>query len=615
MNGKIKTDKKMINIIKDILKIKFQKGKSNINSLSLCQSILNSYISYDNEKVVLTIKRLLLIYAKSKRIYKLNIFLKWNIQTAKIINIENKIKEISRTQRLLSRAKSAVQTHSHNLSSDSKEDSEIAITKPNEFSIISHPKKQKSFSLKNMFKNNNIQTTYHHIPSNLERRFRIKEQIVKNGFLHSNIPKKKNVSKLTKNERMKYINDLYQTNAAKKEKINQMRIEKEKDFMANYTFKPVLQSRKYLKHQSSSSTSFLLRLKDYEKSKQENLNNLKKGIESERPKPKSVSKRSGSITIPIRENYFYEKRKKVNEIKKEMETEQGITFKPKLNDQQNLKVRGTITKRNQEFLREKEEKLLNNTYYSTNEKECTFTPKLNSNKSRSKINKTFDERQNDYQNIYEIHKEEIRIKYEQNYSFMPEISPNTSLILNNKKFIMEEMKKKNEELLTINNSNNENNVMTNNTNENVNIKNRNNNIMIHQEDNNITNLKSEKNEAFCSHSQEIQEISDEETNSIANYESKDLRSSDKKTNIRSSIGSKLKFSSGSFSDERAFELAKTKLSVDESLEKFQLKYNQLARKYENNNIKNIKKCEINRQKEVKPKGALINHLDYYDNLD
>ena len=602
----------MINIIKDILKIKFQKVKGNSNSVPLCQSILNSYISYDNEKVVLTIKRLLLIYVKSKRILKLNIFLKWNVQTAKIISIENKIKEISRTQRMLSRANSAVQTHSHNLSYD-REDSDIIITKPNEFSIISHPKKQKSFSLKNMFENNNTQTNYHHIPSNLERRFKIKEQIVKNGFLHSNIPKKKTVSKLTKNERIKYINDLYQTNAAKEEKIKQMRLEKEKDFMANYTFKPVLQSGKTLKHQSSASTPFLLRLKDYEKSKQANLNNLKKGIESERPKPKSVSKRNGTITIPLRENYFDEKRKKVNEIKKEMETEQGITFKPKLNDQQNLRVRDTVTKRNQKFLREKEEKLLNNTYYSTNEKECTFTPQLNSNKSKSKINKTFDERLNDYQNIYEVHKEEIRIKYEQNYPFMPEISPNTSLILNNKKFIMEQMKKKNEELLTRNNTNNDNNAMTNNTNENINSNNRN-NIMI-QEENNIENIKSEKNEAFCSHSQEIQEISDEETNSIANYESKDLRNSDKKTNIRSSIGSKLKFSSGSFSDERAFELAKTKLSVDESLEKFQLKYNGLARKYENNNIKNIKKCEITRQKDVKPKGALINHLDYYDNLD
>ena len=165
---------------------------------------------------------------------------------------------------------------------------------------------------------------------------------------------------------------------------------------------------------------------------------------------------------------------------------------------------------------------------------------------------------------------------------MPEISPNTGLILNNKKFIMEQMKKKNED---INDDNEE----------------------------NLVNIKSEKNEAFCSHSQEIQEISDEETNSIANYESKELRSTEKKNNqtVKTSVtGSKLKYSSVSISDEKAFELAKTKMSVDESLEKFQMKYNGIMKKNETSNkIKNLKKSE------QRPKGTILNRLEYYDNLD
>ena len=363
--------------------------------------------------------------------------------------------------------------------------------------------------------------------------------------------------------------------------VNIKPITKEQEFLATYTFKPILESKKIKRSNSTLSTPFLERLKQYEQSKKSNLNHLRKEIESERPKPRSASKRDHStIMIPMTDNYFDSKKQKINEIRKEMESEQGITFKPKLNDNQNKKVKDTVTKRNEQFLREKEEKLLNNSFYSNTEKECTFTPQLN--RTQSRINKTFDERLTEYQSIQETHKEEIRLKYERNYPFMPEISPNTGLILNNKKFIMEQMKKKNED---INDDNEE----------------------------NLVNIKSEKNEAFCSHSQEIQEISDEETNSIANYESKELRSTEKKNNksVKTSVtGSKLKYSSVSISDEKAFELAKTKMSVDESLEKFQMKYNGIMKKNETSNkIKNLKKSE------QRPKGTILNRLEYYDNLD
>lgn len=567
----------MINLIKDILKIKYKKG----NDLSLYQNIINSYISFDNEKVVFMIKRLYLIYLKHIRMLKLIMIQKWRVHSIKVKLFIEKLKEISTNKKKLSRCNSAVQHHSSYLSS--KEDNDtIMITKPNEFSILptsteNRSKRKQSPSIRKEY------SSYNHIPMNLERRYKLKEELVKNGFLHKAEKKKntKNQSRLARYERERYINELYKSNMMKEEKIKQMKLEKEQEFSATYTFKPILESKKIKRNNSTLSTPFLERLKQYEQSKKSNLNHLRKEIESERPKPRSASKRDHStIMIPMTDNYFDSKKQKINEIRKEMESEQGITFKPKLNDNQNKKVKDTVTKRNEQFLREKEEKLLNNSFYSNTEKECTFTPQLN--RTQSRINKTFDERLTEYQSIQETHKEEIRLKYERNYPFMPEISPNTGLILNNKKFIMEQMKKKNED---INDDNEE----------------------------NLVNIKSEKNEAFCSHSQEIQEISDEETNSIANYESKELRSTEKKNNksVKTSVtGSKLKYSSVSISDEKAFELAKTKMSVDESLEKFQMKYNGIMKKNETSNkIKNLKKSE------QRPKGTILNRLEYYDNLD
>jgi hypothetical protein len=129
--------------------------------------------------------------------------------------------------------------------------------------------------------------------------------------------------------------------------------------------------------------------------------------------------------------------------------------------------------------------------------------------------------------------------------------------------------------------------------------------------------KEEHNDMLCSPSQEIQEISDEETNSIANYDSKELNHNDNKKNFNSkniSLNSnKLKLTSESLTDDKAFQMAKLKLSVDDSLEKFQLRYGEIMKKKENI-IKDKVGFNYYPQEHVN-KNIINNRMEYYDNLE
>ena len=117
------------------------------------------------------------------------------------------------------------------------------------------------------------------------------------------------------------------------------------------------------------------------------------------------------------------------------------------------KLKNDILERNNEFIKEKQQRL--EKYSNIKEKECTFKPKINNivintSKENSKNSNvkteqnTFDvsKRLFDYQKKYKDNLEDMKTKFKENYTFKPIISKNTNYILNNKRKIEEKITKK-----------------------------------------------------------------------------------------------------------------------------------------------------------------------------
>ena len=318
--------------------------------------------------------------------------------------------------------------------------------------------------------------------------------------------KSKNKKKLMSNiERQQLFNNLYNDCQKRKEKFQKMKIEKEAQFNILYTFTPkVFQNRlneKYMKNMTDSkfyvntnlntnileknkinntiSTSniganikekseenkndipldFISRLSEYEKIKKQNLEKIKNEIYLDYEKnkignrnKKSYDKILNNHLLNDTENFLEVKKKNIEKIKQDMYKEQGITFQPKTNKIFNNKIKNDIIERNNEFMREKKEKM--EKYSHIKEKECTFKPKINNiGMTNTKdidrqSNLTYKTEQNnpdvskrlfDYQKKYKENLEDIRSKYKESYSFNPIISKNTEHILNNRQKLKEKL--------------------------------------------------------------------------------------------------------------------------------------------------------------------------------
>jgi hypothetical protein len=203
--------------------------------------------------------------------------------------------------------------------------------------------------------------------------------------------------------------------------------------------------------------NFISRLSEYEKIKKQNLEKIKNEIYLDYEKNKIFNNNKKSYDRILNnhllndtENFLEIKRKNIEKIKQDMYKEQGITFQPKTNKIFNNKIKNDIIERNNEFMREKKEKM--EKYSHIKEKECTFKPKINNiGMTNTKdidrqSNLTYKTEQNnpdvskrlfDYQKKYKDNLEDIRSKYKENYSFNPIISKNTEHILNNRQKIKE----------------------------------------------------------------------------------------------------------------------------------------------------------------------------------
>ena len=321
---------------------------------------------------------------------------------------------------------------------------------------------------------------------------------------------KKKKSNMNAEQRQELFNNLYNDGKLREEKYKKLSMEKENLFNSIYTFTPKIipnkLNEKYLKNMTQNikqennnnyynydkmntssnynnfinnnhhsnlysndlaivpeeykndnlSLDFMSRLAEYEKIKNRNLQKIKDEVD--------ITNKSVNIyktrKIPIEKNhlinttnnYYETKQKNIEKITQNVFEEQGITFKPKTNKNINDKIKNNIIQRNNEFLKDKEEKLQK--YSGLKEKECTFQPQTNTKSyNTSKIGqqstttvKTDQNSSNvskrlfDYQNKYKEKLEDIRDKYKKTYSFKPQISKNTDAILTNKKKMMEQMK-------------------------------------------------------------------------------------------------------------------------------------------------------------------------------
>ena len=320
---------------------------------------------------------------------------------------------------------------------------------------------------------------------------------------------KKKKSNMNAAQRQELFNNLYNDGKLREEKYKKLNLEKENVFNSIYTFTPKIipnkLNEKYLKNMTQSimqnnnssynnydinssaninnysnnnynynnfnnnlevvpeeykndnlSMDFMSRLAEYEKIKNRNLQKIKdevditnKSINLYKNKKIPIEK---NHLITTTSNYYETKQKNLEKITQNMIEEQGITFKPKTNKNINDKIKNNIIQRNNEFLKDKEEKLQK--YSGLKEKECTFQPQTNTKSyNTSKIGqqstttvKTDQNSSNvskrlfDYQNKYKEKLEDIRDKYKESYSFKPQISKNTDAILTNKKKMMEQMK-------------------------------------------------------------------------------------------------------------------------------------------------------------------------------
>ena len=294
---------------------------------------------------------------------------------------------------------------------------------------------------------------------------------------------------------------------------------------------------------------FMSRLAEYEKIKKNNLEKIKNEVDINIKRNNNINRNKYSyIRIPNNhllnnsENYFENRQKNIEKITQNMYEEQGITFHPKTNKSFNYKIKNNIIERNKEFIKDKQEKL--EKYSNLKEKECTFKPKINNlssmsnlnNKTGQQSNSSFKTEQNnadvskrlfDYQNKYKEKLEEKRSKFKKSYSFKPEISKNTDLILNNRKKMMNQIKE------------NENNLINNMKDvNNYNFNNFNNNFSNALKDNNTNNellMKQMKLAELEEISKRINELSGENIIYTDEKASSHKKCDNKKTNDKSKL--------------------------------------------------------------------------------
>ena len=183
--------------------------------------------------------------------------------------------------------------------------------------------------------------------------------------------------------------------------------------------------------------SFISRLNEYEKRKSDNLEKIKNEIYLNENQKREIYNNNDKYYIEDYHllnstySYFFNKKRNIDKLTKDIDDEKGITFRPKLNNEYNLKIIKNYNNiKNEKYINKKNKRIFD--YLSNKDKECTFHPKINNIYNTNELN--VSERLFRYQNKYKEKLDLMRTKY-CNFTFKPKISKNTNIILNKKKLI------------------------------------------------------------------------------------------------------------------------------------------------------------------------------------
>lgn len=378
----------------------------------------------------------------------------------------------------------------HNSNSISYKNNERKKNKNN--SLISHKTPSKSFNVSQLSSNyiNKVIRNGKNTSVNLKLR---NKNIIHKSY---SMPKNKAIelSKLmpshnknktpnkNKNKSMiiDFMNNLIVNEKNKSEKMKKLNIKNEETMKSVYTFSPQLcrnkKNEKYLQNmvkklyednnknnktinmndsydnnknkldivmeenRDNKDTNFFSRLNEYEKRRLNNLEKIRNNILVNEYKNKNMNHYNNNERYNIDDDhllnssysYFYNKKRKVENILKNINEEKGITFSPKLNNEYNNKVKSNFKNLKEDILNKRIEKIYG--YLTDRDKECTFHPRINDVYNTNIINNGIEvgERLLSYQEKYNENLNKLKSNYPR-YSFKPKISRNTEEILNKKK--------------------------------------------------------------------------------------------------------------------------------------------------------------------------------------
>ena len=332
-------------------------------------------------------------------------------------------------------------------------------------------KRKKNELAKTKMKNKNIHKSYS-MPKN--------NKIVLSKLMPKKTKTKTPNKKKNKSMIIDFMNNLIINEKNKEEKMKKLNIKQEENINSMYTFSPQLypnkNNEKYLKNmvdkfyednnrdynnmndsynnneskldivmeeiRENKDIDFFSRLDEYEKRRINNLEKIKNDILVNEYRNKNLSYYNNNNDryninddhlLNSSQSYFYNKKKIIEKLLKNINEEKGITFSPKLNNEYNNRIKNNFKNLKKDLLNKKNEKKYE--YLSDRDKECTFHPRINDtttniNFMNNRIN--VGERLLSYQDKYNKNIIELKSKYPR-FSFKPKISKNTYDILNRKK--------------------------------------------------------------------------------------------------------------------------------------------------------------------------------------
>ena len=451
-NSNVLNNENLILLLGKILKTKYMKDDIN-KIIILSNNILNHFVNYDNEKLIKTLKKLLIIYSKfikEKKRYYLYI---WIIKktTSKLSNQKKISKKPLKLSTKLTNKKYQKKRSNSTLNI-------YSIEKSNEFTIICNKEIDSKNCSKIKIKNNNFNHSnennliinYNNKKTpNSTRQLMFKKLInkisdnskEKNNINKNNIPNKKVINK------QKYFTELSNSNIGRDKKINEMRKKLNKKFDDIYTFTPIKFTKIKKNKYKSLSQPFYERLEDDFRKRKINLNKLENEILEKEKTKKYNSKNYKSHSADDEknfENYMRKKKERIKKIQDNIDLEKGITFKPHLNNEYNYKIiKEPFEIRYNICIKNRDNETNINKINSLNniDKECTFAPKIN---NKYDFLENFSERQNYFYHLKNKHIEEIKNKNKIICSFQPEISKNSKDLLI-KKNVLKLIKNKNDD--------------------------------------------------------------------------------------------------------------------------------------------------------------------------